>query len=193
MSALHDILGQLVQPGTVDAVSQKTGIAPGSAATVIASALPLLVAGLARNAQSPDGASSLASALTRDHDGSVLDNLAGFLGSGQAASAGAGILGHVFGSRTETMSSALGRTAGVDAGQAQQVLAMLAPLVLGALGRTTRQEGLAPDALAGRLQAERDELQSASPVGGLVMQWLDQDGDGSVLDDLGDMAKRFMR
>lgn len=192
MSTVSDMLGQLLQPDTINTVSQKTGVAPGAAATVVAAALPLLIGGLAKNAQSKDGAASLATALGRDHDGSVLDNLAGFLGSGQAASAGSGILGHVFGNRTDTMSSALGRTAGVDAGQAQQVLAMLAPLVLGALGRTTRQEGLGADALAGRLQAERSELQAASPVGGLLTQLLDQDGDGSVMDDVANMAKKFL-
>jgi hypothetical protein len=193
MSGLNDILGQLMQPGTLNTVSERTGVPPSAAASVVASALPLLVGALARNAQSQDGAASLASALNRDHDGSVLDNLTGFLGSGQAPSMGDAILGHVFGNRTGTVTNALGRTAGVDAGQAGQILAMLAPLVLGALGRQTRQEGIGPDQLQGRLQAERTQLESASPMGGMLTQLLDQDGDGSVMDDVADLAKRFLR
>lgn len=192
MSGLHEILGQLLQPDTVDQVSGQTGLSRDATASLVSAALPLLISGLARNTQQSGGADALASALRRDHDGSVLDNIAGFLGSGQASSAGAGILGHVFGGRTGAVSNALGRTAGVDAGQAQQVLAMLAPLVLGALGRSARQDSLDPGALAGRLQDERTELTSGSPLGGMLTALLDQDGDGSVMDDVADMAKRFL-
>lgn len=193
MSGLNDILGQLMQPGTLDTVSERTGVPPSAAASVVASAVPLLVGALARNAQTQDGAASLATALNRDHDGSVLDNLLGFLGSGQAASSGAGILGHIFGNRTDGVTNALGRTAGVDAGQAGQILAMLAPLVLGALGRQTRQEGIGLDQLAGRLQTERTELERASPMGSLLTNFLDQDGDGSVMDDVANLAQRFLK
>jgi len=186
------MLGQLLQPETVHRVSDETGLPPDAASSLVRAALPLLVGGLARNAQRSEGAGALASALQRDHDGSVLDDIAGFLGSGQAPSAGAGILGHVFGGRTDVIATALARSAGVDAGQAQQVLAMLAPLVLGALGRATRQEQLGPDGLAERLQQERQQLPGGSQLGGLLTGLLDQDGDGSVMDDLADIAKRFM-
>lgn len=192
MSGLHQMLGQLLQPETVGQVSDQTGLSRDTTSSLVSAALPLLVSGLARNAQRTDGAGALASALQRDHDGSVLDDIGGFLGSGQASSAGAGILGHVFGGRTDAIASALGRSAGVDAGQAQQVLAMLAPLVLGALGRTTRQENLGADVLAERLQEERQQLPGGSQLGGLLTSLLDQDGDGQVLDDLAGLAKRFM-
>lgn len=193
MSGLNDILEQLMQPGTLETVSERTGVPPAAAGSVVASALPLLVGALARNAQTQDGAAQLATALNRDHDGSVLDNLPGFLGSGQAASSGTGILGHIFGNRTDGVTNALGRTAGVDPSQAGQILAMLAPLVLGALGRQTRQEGIGLDQLAGRLQTERTELERASPMGSLLTNFLDQDGDGSVMDDVADLAKRFLK
>ncbi|HRF38840.1 MAG TPA: DUF937 domain-containing protein, partial [Saprospiraceae bacterium] len=63
-----------------------------------------LVSALARNASTEQGAAALSNALDRDHDGSILSNLAGLLG-GQApaqdnrALNGAGILNHILGDR----------------------------------------------------------------------------------------------
>ena len=43
----------------------------------------MILAGLARNAAQPEGADPLHGAVQRDHDGSLLDDLGGFLGGGR--------------------------------------------------------------------------------------------------------------
>ena len=60
----------------------------------------MLVGALARNAQDPSKAGALSNALSRDHDGSVLDDVAGYLGRGDDAD-GDGILGHVLGGKQQ--------------------------------------------------------------------------------------------
>ena len=78
-----------------------------------AGGLPILLAALNRNASNPAGAAALHGALERDHDGSILDNLGGFLGNAQAGP-GAGILKHVLGERQESTAQAVGAASGLD-------------------------------------------------------------------------------
>jgi len=150
--------------------------------------VPLLLSALSRNAQRPGGAEALSAALERDHDGSVLDNLQGFLGNYQESN-GAGILGHVLGEKRPAVESALGQSTGLDSGQIGRVLEMAAPIVMGLLGRQQRRQGLDAQGLAGLLMNENQHIQRRAPEAqGLLSQLLDQDGDGSVADDLGKMG-----
>ena len=144
---LSSLMGQL-GPSAVQQISQQLGAPPGATQSAIQAALPTLLSALANNAQTPQGAQALGSALERDHDGSVLNDLGGFLAGGAAGSAGAAILGHVLGQRQAPVARSLGGATGLDATQSTQLLAMLAPLVMGALGQQQRQEGLDAGGLA---------------------------------------------
>jgi hypothetical protein len=183
--SLFDLITSQIQSRDIDAIARQVGVDQDSAMKVVAGALPAMLSGLAKNAQDSAGAASLAGALERDHDGSVLEDVAGFLGGSEASSAGAGILRHVFGSRQGSMESALGQMSGMDAGSAGQILAMVAPLLMGLLGREKSARGLDAGALAEMLGAERQVAKQRAPqamdmLGGL----LDSDGDGQVMDDL---------
>ena len=168
-------------------MSGQLGADEGTVNNAIAAALTMLLSGLARNSANLQGADALSSALARDHDGSILDDLAGFVGSGNAG-AGPNILGHIFGGKTDAMASVLGKASGMDAGSAASLLAMLAPLVMGALGRTQRQGGLDSDGLANVLGNERTRLeQSSSGLSGLVRMF-DFDGDGQIMDNIEQIA-----
>ncbi|NOT55493.1 MAG: DUF937 domain-containing protein [Deltaproteobacteria bacterium] len=185
--SILDVLSQQLGGDVVKQLSAQLGADEGSVNTAITAALPMLLGGLAKNSATPQGAEALSSALARDHDGGILDNLTGFLGSGNAG-AGPNILGHVFGGKTDTVASALGQASGLNAGSAGSLLAMLAPVVMGALGRTQQQSGLDSGGLANMLGNERAQLeQSSSGLGGL-MRMLDFDGDGQVMDNIGEIA-----
>jgi hypothetical protein len=186
-TSILDMLSQQLGGDVVKQMSARLGTDEGTVNNAIAAALPILLGGLARNSTTPQGADALASALARDHDGSILDDLGGFLGSGNMG-AGPSILGHIFGGKTDAMASVLGRASGMNAGSAASLLAILAPLVMGALGRTQRQGGLDSGGLADMLGNERARLeQSSSGLGGLI-QMLDFDGDGQIMDNIGQIA-----
>jgi len=70
-------MGQIAGPA-LGQISGQIGADPQSTQTAVSAALPLLLGALARNASQPGGAEALAGALGRDHDGSVLDHVAGF-------------------------------------------------------------------------------------------------------------------
>lgn len=195
--------------GQLEEMAGAIGADSGTTQRAVEAALPALVAGLAKNASSPSGAASLASALESDHDGSVLDNVgsllgsltgggsksgmggllgaaAGMLGGGGSSRAtnGAGILKHVFGAKESGVAKAIGQSSGLDMGQASKLLMMLAPLVMGALGKMKKDGGLDAGAIAGMLAGEKEEL--ASSAGGLegLLGMLDSDGDGDIKDDV---------
>jgi hypothetical protein len=189
-STLLEALGPLVQGDTTTQhVSRQLGIGAGQADTAIKAAVPLLLGALQRQAGSPAGLESLAGALDRDHDGSVLDDIGAFLGSGSAVSAGGGILGHVLGSRQDNVAASLGRSTGLDSGKTLQLLAILAPLVMGALGRAKRQFRADTGGLADLLGGATRQMDQQAPdlMSGLG-RMLDADGDGSAIDDIANIA-----
>jgi hypothetical protein len=191
--SLLDMLQQRLGADAVQQISRQLGTDHGTTQTAIAAALPMLVGALARNAQDPAQAGALAGALSRDHDGGILDDVAGYLGGGTTA-AGDGILAHVLGGRRQSVETGLGHVAGLDPAKAGMLLSLLAPLVMGALGKAQREGKLDPGALAGMLGAEQQRAADAAPgVMGMLEKFLDRNHDGSVMDELGGLLGKLGR
>jgi hypothetical protein len=191
MSQLLESITQAIGGDTTKQISQQLGANEQATQSAIAAALPLLLTALARNSSKPEGADALHGALARDHGGSILDDLGGFLGNAQAGP-GAGILRHVLGERQPVAQQAVARASGLDAQRAGQLLMMLAPVVMGMLGRTQRRTGLDAGGLAGMLGGERERLQQSSPdLMSMATRLLDKDGDGSFVDDLGALGSKL--
>lgn len=187
-----DSLMPLLDGANVQQISRQLGVGEAQAGTAITAALPLLVGALQRETASPAGLDSLAGALDRDHDGSVLDDIGGFLGSGGSAAAGAGILGHLLGGRQGNVAASLGKSTGLQSGQILQLLTMLAPLVMGALGKAKRQGPSGAGGLADILGgATRQVDQQAPDLMSSLGRMLDTDGDGSAIDDVAKIAGAF--
>ncbi|MCB1588586.1 MAG: DUF937 domain-containing protein [Xanthomonadales bacterium] len=125
--------------------------------------------------------------------GGGLGGLLGGLLGGQSAPAqprgldGGAILGHVFGQRQPRVERGVAQAAGIDGSQASQLLAMLAPMVMAALGRMTQQRGLDPGGLASALGQETQRAGTGFAQGGVLGSLLDTDGDGDV--DAADLLK----
>jgi len=188
---LIDLVNERLDDQAVSQLSQQLGVDPNTTRQAVPAALTALLGGLSHNAAQPAGAQQLLGALEKDHDGSVLDNLGGLLGGGgaQLGQQGAGILGHIFGNRQPAVATKVGRASGLDAATAGRLLMMLAPLVLGALGRAQRQRGLDSGGLSDVLGRERQRVEQTNPQhGGLLNVLLDRDGDGNIMDDLAGMA-----
>jgi len=153
-----------------------------------------LMGAMAKNAASPEGAGALAKALDRDHDGSILDDLAGMLtGAGQPQNAkalnGTGIVGHLLGDRQDGVVEMVSKLSGMDKGQVSSLMVKLAPMLMGALGKTKKEQGLDVGGLVSLLQGTvADQKQKGSPVMKMVTAMLDKDGDGSIVDDIVESA-----
>jgi hypothetical protein len=191
---IEGLLGQVMGGGNLNAISQTIGADESTTSTAIQAAVPLLMGALARNASTEEGASSLAGALDRDHDGSVLDDIAGFvMGGGPQQRNGAGILGHVFGGNQPAVEQGISQASGLDMGTVSQLLITIAPIVMSYLARQKQQEGMDASALAGALGQQQQQLeQQQSPLMGMLSAVLDSNRDGSMMDDAIRLASGFL-
>ncbi len=193
MNAITQIITQQLGGTASRTIAERFGISESTANTAIQMAVPLILAALARNASQPQEAQSLHQAIARDHDGSIFDNVMGYLGNPQSAN-GAGILGHVFGGQQPAVQNNLAQATGMDQGSAGAMLETLAPLVMGSLGQAQQQNGLDASGLSALLNNQQQEAQANAPDAmGMLSSMLDQNKDGSSLDDLQRMAASFFK
>ena len=145
-SLLDSLMQQLESRGAIDQIAGKLGVEPAKANSAVSAGIPAILAGLAKNAKDPAGASALANALDKDHDGSVLDDDTYF--DAYEAKQGEKILGHVFGNQAPAVESQVSALGGLDASQGTELLKMLAPLIMGFLGKQKSSGGLDVSALS---------------------------------------------
>jgi hypothetical protein len=193
MNAITQIITQQLGGSAVSTIAQRFGISETTANAAVQMGVPLILSALARNASQPQGAESLHQAINKDHDGSIFDNLSGYLGTPQNAN-GAGILGHVFGNQQPAVENNLAQATGMDQTAAGGLLETLAPLVMGSLGKTQQQTGLDASGLSNLLNTQQQQAEANAPgVMSMLNSMLDQNKDGSSLDDLQRLAAGFFK
>lgn len=193
MNFITQMITQQLAGYAARSVAQRLGVSEATAQRAVQIAVPLIVAALARNAAQPEGAQELHQAVTNDHDGSILENLSGYLNSPQEAN-GAGILGHVFGGQQGAVQNTLAQASGLDQNTAGSLLEMVAPLVMGAVGQTQRQNNLDPGGLSDFLNTQQQETETSAPgLSGALNSMLDSNHDGSVTDDVGRLLGTFFK
>ena len=193
MNAITQIVTQQLGGSAARTIAQRFGISESTANTAIQMAVPLILTALARNASQPQEAQNLHQAVATDHDGSILDNVMGYLQNPQSAN-GAGILGHVFGGQQPAVESNLAQATGMDQSSAGGLLETLAPLVMGSLGKAQQQNGLDASGLSDLLNNQQQEAQANAPGAmGMLSSLLDRDKDGSSMDDIQRMAASFFK
>lgn len=200
---VQDLFNQL-SGAPMQQMSRELGADESSIQKAVATALPLLLGTMGRNASSPEGADQLHRALERDHAASSpLDLIGGLLGGDNSGGAGgmlggllgsvlgggqpqnkaldaAGILGHIFGGRTQRAERGVAQASGVNSDLAGKVLKYLAPVVMAYLANQMKSKKMSSSDLGSALGNEQKVIQEQSPVGGLMGAVLDRDGDGDV-------------
>jgi hypothetical protein len=192
MDAITQQLIQQLSGSALSEIGKKIGADKQTASTAMSVALPLLVSALAKNSSQPKGAESLHTALAEDHDGSILDDISGFL-TDPAAANGAGILKHVLGGQQPVVAKGVAKGTGLKADQVVQLLQIAAPLVMGLLGKQQQQEKLDTNGLTSFLGSQQQQVQESNPdLMGALNTLLDADKDGSALDDILGMAGNLL-
>lgn len=124
-----------------DQIASRIGADPAQTRQAISLALPALLAGLQQQTAPGTG---LEQAVVQDHDGSILDDIAGYLAGssnlGPRTTNGAGILEHVLGAQQPDVQRALSSQTGLSMSSISQLLPILAPIVMGMLGRQARAD-----------------------------------------------------
>ena len=185
-SLLETVMKQLGGSG-MSGIAKHIGAGEKETSAASGAAITTLLAALARNSKSTQGAEALQGALQRDHDGGLLNDLSGFLKNPEIGK-GDGILGHVLGAKRPVVERSVAKASGLDSGQAGKLMATLAPILMGALGQQQRQKNLNASSLSNFLGGEQQEIERKQPgTGGILSALLDKDGDGDV--DIADLAK----
>lgn len=182
MDSILALLLEQLGSGVTSQIGEKIGVDESKAQQAIGMALPMLIGALNRNtSSSKNGAEALTNAIQSDHDGSILDNISQAITKRETIDDGTAILGHVFGDKSGGIMDSVSRATNLDADQIAQIFAMLAPIVLGAVGKLQRKNDLDADGVTSLLQKERKTVEKSSS--GLT-QLLDMDGDGDVSDEI---------
>jgi hypothetical protein len=162
-----DLVHQQLGADTVQQISQRLGTDPATTRGAISAALPMLLGALAHTAAQSGQAAVVDQAADAHAD--VLGAVAHLLGAPPLADGG-GALGRVLGGNFARVQEGVSKVSGLDRQQAGRLVTILAPIVLGALARKKREEGLSQDALENALRQEQREAQRRAPthIGGLV-------------------------
>ncbi len=116
-------------------ISKATGSSSADVTSILANALPSLLAGANRQAKQTSTASSFAKALA-SHAQDDTSNLTSFYNNVDLND-GAKIIQHLFGNQTNSVTKSVAAQAGVTQKQAVSVLSAAAPLLLSLLGQQT--------------------------------------------------------
>ncbi|HNU76816.1 MAG: DUF937 domain-containing protein [Prolixibacteraceae bacterium] len=188
---LDSILSQ-IDKNTLEVIGQQANISPDKAQNALKSAIPILMSALARNSSTPEGASALQNAVAKDHDGSLLDNLGALLGKKEVIDDGAGILKHILGNKQGNVEQYLSKNSGLDSAAIAKILKMAAPIVMGYLGKKSNagsNTGIIGDLLNSYLNTQTKKSRKSQ---GMINQILDRDGDGNIMDDIGELGISFL-
>ena len=188
---LEALLG-LLQGQDIGNLASQVGGNEGEAKNGVMAALPAMLAALGKNAGTEKGAEELNNALEKKHDGSILDNLSGYL-SNPDLKDGAGILNHLFGNQTSNVANAVSQSSGLDTNGSMKMLQMLAPILMGILGQK-KQNNLDAKGLGNLTSMLASNFGSEAGTSGImetVTNLLDANKDGNVVDDIMGMVGKF--
>jgi len=196
MSGIMDLLQGPIGQMIIQGAGSQLGQDSSKTQSALSAAIPMLMGALKKNASNPETASGLLNALNSKHDGSLLDNITDIFGGGNVnedvIQDGDKILGHVLGDKKEVVAAAISKQNGLDMGSAMNILKMAAPVVMGMLGKQTRQANISnPTDLTNIIGNMIGGNQQVAQHSSFIEKLLDQDGDGSIVDDLFNMGKKF--
>lgn len=151
----------------------KFGIQKNQMIALAAVAAPLIISYLRKKAQDdPNEAEAINNALDKDHDGSILDDPSQAVNRQQE---GGSILSHIFGGQKTEVENQLSQNTGISMDKIGPLLGMLAPVVMGYIGRQKQQNGVTSggglgDLLGGILGGAQTQAQSqdANPLNDIL-------------------------
>ncbi len=177
MNILNSILTGSLDEQILGAISEKSGIDSGGVQSLIEELAPKLLDGAKQNLASDNDSSDLINMISNTDLDSIganpseIDNLDN-----------GNMLGQLFNSLNESetdVANELSAKSGIDASSISSLLPMVAPLIMGALNKSSN------------LSAQ--DTSDTNNITSNLLNFIDQDNDGSVVDDLVGIASKFFK
>lgn len=176
--SLLDLITGNAGSHVADKAQNQFGISRNQIIALMAVATPLVVSYLKNKSKDAGEAEALDSALDRDHDGSILNEPSQIDSRTQE---GNSILDHIFGGQKAQVENKLSQNTGISMDKIGPILGMLAPIIMGYIGKEKRANGVNSggigDLLGGLLGQAQQQAQGASPLNDILGQVL---GSGSA-------------
>ncbi len=174
---LEMLTGQQNQSNLNDIMNQ-FGLDEHQARQAVGSLLPGVSQGIQRQVQAQN--SSILEQIAQAQQQPYLDDDNVHVYEQQAVEGGNSILGQIFGSKdvSREVAQQASQQTGLDNSLLKQLLPMVASMAMGSLGKQANQQGI---------------QQSQGGIMDLVGSMIDTQGDGVGLDDIMNVAKKFMR
>ncbi len=136
---ITDLITGGIGSKAISLVAKTLNIDESKAKWVVAAAVPLMIAALNYNSKkSKEKEEGINKALEK-HNGGIFDQIGNLFGNGPSEDDNK-IVNHMFGSNTEVVKDNLATKTGLSADKIGGALAILAPIVMGYLGKQKQQE-----------------------------------------------------
>lgn len=168
MSNIISELGNLVSSQLVKSAANSLGESEGGISKVIGALTPTVLGGLLNKSKDASGFGQIFDMLSKKENTNYLDNLSGLIGGGNLAhndpkDAAGGLLGSLFGNKMGGILDTVSGIAGVKRSSTSSLLGMVAPMVMGYLGKKISTDGLNASGLASLLGSQRNHIAEAMP------------------------------
>lgn len=188
--SLLDLLTGNTSNQVADQAESKFGINKNQIIALLAVAAPLIISYLRNKSQDAKEAEALNNALDKDHDGSILDDVS----QADARQAeGGSILNHIFGQDKQNVENQLSQNTGISIDKIGPILSMLAPVIMGYIGKEKQQSNVGAgglgDLLGGILgnassQAQAQQSNPLNDILGSVLGGGQSQSSGNPLNDI---------
>lgn len=188
--SLIDLLTGNTGNQVAEQAENKFGISKTQVIALLAVAAPLIISYLRKKSQDANEAEALNNALDKDHDGSILDDVSQ---ADARQSEGGSILNHIFGDEKPNVENRLSQNTGISIDKIGPILSMLAPVIMGYIGKEKQQNNVGAgglgDLLGGILgnASNESQQQQSTPLNdilGSVLGGGNSQSSGNPLNDI---------
>lgn len=186
--SLIDLLTGNTGNQVAEKAENKFGVSKTQILALLAVAAPLVISYLRNKSKDANEAEALNNALNKDHDGSILDDPSQ---ADARQDEGNSILSHIFGGDKGAVENNLSQTSGISIDKIGPILAMLAPVIMGYIGKQKQENNVGAgglgDLLGGILGNAQGQAQASdNPLGNILGSVLggSQSSSGGGIGDL---------
>lgn len=170
MSNIIQDLTSLVSSQVLSKAANQLGESESGISSVIGSLAPTILAGLLNKSNDSSAFGDIFNSLSNKNNASFLDDLGGLIGGGNLAQndpkdIAGGLMGSLFGNKVGGILDIVTSLAGVKKSSSSSLLGMVAPMIMGYLGKKIMNGGLNASGLASLLSGQKDNITAALPSG----------------------------
>lgn len=169
VNILELVKGQLGS-AAIGKVAEMLGEGSDKTSSALDAAIPSILGGIIGKGSSKEGASGIMDFLTEKKiDGGMFDNVMGLLGDGGKTKTlmnlGSMALPFILGGKKAGFMNLISKVTGFGSGASGSLMSLVAPMVLGMIGKQVKKGGLNAGGLMDLLSGQKDHVAKAMPAG----------------------------